>query len=189
VKYGALTKTDAFALECVLSHYAGKPCRLLEIGVHGGDTARGIRDFMAAQGSVLEYWGMDNGSHPDHLTLKPFPEANFINGDSAESFHLVPDKLDVVLVDGCHCFNHVVLDTLHYGERVVPGGLLLFHDITPLAQQTMRDPHGPDIPEFHNSVLEAHRRMGFPFDNWTEQAFAFDGEAKWGGMAVYQKLA
>jgi hypothetical protein len=109
-------------------------------------------------------------------------------GDSAEVFHKIPYGLDVALIDGCHCVNHVILDTIHYGDRVNVGGFMMFHDTAWHIQQTMRDPHGPDIPEFHNSVLKAHTLMGFPFKNWELFAEGADTKAPWGGVTAYRKL-
>lgn len=161
--------------------------RFLEIGTFGGSTAQGIRDWCASVDCALDYWGMDNRAQIH--SESPFPSATFIVGDSAENFHRVPFGFDIILCDACHCFNHVVLDTLHYGERVRVGGFMLFHDTNPAIQHTMKDPHGPSIPEFHNSVLLAHRIMRFPFPNWELFKEVFDEGAKFGGVQAYRKTS
>jgi hypothetical protein len=170
-----------------LYHSSAKTGRVkfLEVGTFGGDTANGILDWCNKNSVALDYCGIDSRAqiHSDN----PIPGSNFIVGDSAEVFHLVPNGLDVVLVDACHCINHVILDTLHYGARVRPGGFLLFHDTSREVQQTMKDPHGPDIPEFHNSVNAAHKLMGFPTQEWKLWHDVYEPGAPWGGMRMYQK--
>lgn len=188
---GSQNPEDVEVLESVLKLYAGKPCRFLEIGVLTGQTARGIKQFCDENGIALEYWGIDPVSPETHnQPREPFPGAHFVQGDSAEVFHLVPKELDVVLSDGCHCVNHVILETVHYGGRVNPNGFMLFHDTSPAIQQAMRDPHGPDIPEFYNSVLAAHAVIGFPQTGnwpWRHRKESRGRGRVWGGMTAYQK--
>lgn len=180
---------DVEVLEWALGHYKGQPCRFLEIGVLNGQTARGIKQFCDENKIELEYWGIDPVS-PEKwgCPREPFPGANFIQGDSAESFHLAEGPFEVALIDGCHCVNHVILDTIHYGAKVAYGGYLLFHDTNPEIQNTMRDPHGPDIWQFHNSVLEALTMIRFPTELWH---YAKDSDhvegRKWGGMTCFRK--
>lgn len=161
--------------------------KFLEVGTFGGSTAQGVRDYCVSEDVGLEYWGIDNRAQIH--SESPFPEAHFVVGDSAESFHLIPDGFSIVLLDGCHCINHVILDTLHYGKKVRVGGLLLFHDTNKECQQTMRDPHGPDIPEFHNSVLAAHALMGFPSKEWAFWDESEEQGAPFGGIRAYRKIA
>lgn len=188
---GSQNPEDVEILESVLKLYAGQTCRFVEIGVLTGQTARGIKQFCDENGVALEYWGIDPVS-PEHYhqPREPFPGAHFIQGDSAESFHLVPPRVDVVLCDGCHCINHVILETIHYGSRVVSGGSMLFHDTNSLIQQKMRDPHGPDIPQFYNSVLAAHQLLRFPFSPWRlVSSTIMRLDRNWGGMTAYSKVA
>jgi hypothetical protein len=187
MSYGAQQPKDVEVLEKVMSYYHGKPMKFLEIGIHVGSTARGIKEYCDRHEISLDYWGIDPVI-PD--PNPPFPGAHFVCGASDESFHLVPLGLDVVLVDGCHCVNHVILDTVHYGFRVLNGGFMLFHDVNPSIQQTMKDPHGPNILEFYNSVLLAHQLIGFPFASWGWRLIfqEWDESAPWGGMAAYRKI-
>lgn len=180
-------KDAALILKLIEHFHQWKQTRIkfLEIGTFGGDTARGVWDRCWSHNIELEYWGIDNRSQIH--SEAPFPGANFVVGDSAEVFHLIPFDFDAVLVDGCHCINHAILDTLHYGARVKSGGYMLFHDTSPEIQQTMKDPHGPNIPEFHNSVLAAHKLLGFPFSNWARWAEDYEPGATFGGMKIYVK--
>lgn len=185
--YGSLTKADIGVLERVLECYRNRPMRLLEIGVHTGTTSRGIRDYCAANAITLEYWGLDNGTQNDGNP--PFEGAHMVLGDSAESANLVPDEFDVVIEDGCHCFNHVILDTVLYGEKVRHGGFILHHDIAPHVQQKMPDPHGPKTPRFHNSVNDALSAIHWPWEPWILFYMDWEIESQWGGMMAHRKGA
>lgn len=185
MNYGALTLVDVSVLEEVLSKYRNRPLRFLEIGVHTGATARGIRDYCEANGISLEYWGIDLGVQWDGQI--PFVGANMVKGDSAEVADSVPSVFDVVLSDGCHCANHVIIEVALYGEKVAYGGFLLHHDIAPHVQQTMKDPHGPNTPRFHNSVNEALEMIHFPWHPWIEYIRRFDPDSKWGGMVAWRR--
>lgn len=191
--YTSQTKIDAEIIEEVLAMAANENDHItvLEIGTYNGDTSREIKRWCDERAVVLEFWGVEAGWHPDLAGKSKiptaFPGANMVFGDSAEVFHRIPFGFDVVLIDGCHCVNHVILDTIHYGDRVVPGGFMMFHDTAPHIQQTMRDPHGPEIPEFYNSVNKAHLLMGFPNKNWEINKWGYDPTAAWGGIIAYRK--
>jgi hypothetical protein len=187
MSYGALNPKDVEVLEYALSR-VGTHIKFLEIGVHTGTTARGVRDYANANCFSIEYWGID--PHPPDPN-PPFPMANFVQGFSEEVFHLIPDGFNVVLIDGCHCINHVMLDVLHYAPRVVKGGFLLFHDICPKTQHTYvnsQNMHGPDIPQFKNAVLDALALLKFPYYPWVLAKSQWDDDLPWGGMAAYRKL-
>lgn len=193
MSYTSQTKVDAEIIESVLAVATADNdfIRFLEIGTYRGDTSREIKRWCDEHGKKLEFWGIDAALHPDFTSgdpVKPpipFEGANMIYGDSAEVFHLIPKGLDVALIDGCHCINHVILDTIHCDFWMNKGGFMIFHDTAPHIQQTMRDPHGPDILDFYNSVNLAHIMMRFPFSDWKLFREGFDPNGKWGGIKVY----
>lgn len=171
-RYGAILQEDVEGLEMALSELifpktlCGDTIRVCEIGMHDGNTARGIQNFIQGAGRKLTYWGID----PDPGTSRPryIPEgATVIVGDSAEVFNQVPDGMDLIWVDGCHCFNHVVIETLHYSRKVRPGGFLCFHDTNPSGQGKGYQYHGPNIPEFGIDVNHALEAIKFPWSPWT----------------------
>lgn len=187
--YGALTWDDIRVLEDVLRCYKGRdrPLRFLEIGVHTGTTSRGIKHYCDKHQIQLEWYGLDNGTQNDGVP--PFPGAKMVVGDSVECAHLLPDVIDVVFVDGNHSFNHVVLDTLLYGEKVPVGGCIIHHDCAPHVQQTMKDPHGPPTPRFHNSVLAALNAIGFfASQEWAFFSGGYDPKEKYGGMLAHTRI-
>ncbi len=176
--YGAIVREDVEVLEASLwsvidrwsslakARFPGDmpTVNVLEIGMHDGGTAKGLEHYLRGHGCGLNYIGID----PDDGTTRPryVPEGGkVIVGDSAEVFGQVPDGLDLVWVDGCHCINHVILDTLHYSRKVRPGGFMLFHDINPAGQGVAdRQPHGPDASEFRLAIDAAHKEIGFPYE-------------------------
>lgn len=188
MSYGHLTLVDITVLEmCMGQAVRNNNLRVLEIGFHTGMTARGIRDWCAERNVTLEYWGVDNGVL-HHAIEAPFEGANFVRGDSAEVFHLVPGNLDLILVDGAHSRNHVILDTYNYYSKVRPGGFMLYHDTSPEIQHTMREAYGPDIPEFYNAVNEALEMIRWPFRGWALWRNEYEKGNPTGGMSAYRRV-
>ena len=183
-----LTVIDAGILELVLLELIPSGVvRFIEIGMNSGETARGIKEYVEERGATLKYCGIDSGllGKPQ----SPFMGALVLEGDSAEVSPSAPDEVDAVFVDGCHSFNHVILDTFHYAPRVRAGGFLIYHDTAPHIQQTMREATGPDHPLFYNSVNAALLALRLREDNrWRLFTEGFDAESKIGGMTVFQKL-
>lgn len=186
--YGAILMEDAGVLEACLEKLCspGAVVRICEIGAHDGGTALGIKRFVEAHGATLEYWGIE----PDKDRVWfAWPGANLINEDSATAWTKIPDNLDLVWVDGCHCFNHVVLDTLHFSPKVRNFGFLCFHDINPQIQGVgEKQPCGPaDVPEFNVFVNGALQAIRFPWGAWEifRESYPLD---VWGcGTRAYRK--
>jgi predicted O-methyltransferase YrrM len=66
----------------------------------------------------------------------------FIREQSMEAVRKVPNKsLDFVYIDAMHEFDSVMLDLLHWGDKVRPGGMIAGHDYSP--------------PAWHNGVMLA----------------------------------
>lgn len=110
-----------------------------------------------------------------------------MNYGALKVFHLVP-TFDVVFVDGAHTRNDVILDTVNYAPKVVPGGFILFHDTSPEIQHTMREAYGPDIPQFYNAVNEALELMRWPWEGWRLTEDRHEPGAGYGGMRAYWRI-
>lgn len=199
-RYGAILDEDVEVLEACMkkigeSRMIGPgggsyaPIRICEIGMHDGATAKGIESFWKQRlYFTLEYYGID----PDDGTKRPryTPQgATVIVGDSCEVFNQVPDGLDLLWVDGCHCFNHVVLDTLHYAPKVRVGGFICFHDVNPKGQGTEHQYHGPDIPEFGLAVNQALTAIQFPWTGWQLFMERIPTEVQNCGTRAYRRIA
>lgn len=164
-RFGSILEEDAQVIEATLEHLSGqKRVRWLEVGMFAGGTGRGVRDFLARKGIELEWWGIDAGYITEPIS--PFPGANIIKGRSEEVYPLVTGLFDGIFIDGCHCRNHIILDTMNYGPKVRVGGFLLFHDCGKDSQGKDKQPCGPDLPEFYIQTLEGMKMMGFPTPSW-----------------------
>lgn len=171
-QYGAILNEDVEVLEeCLFTvmaeSRADHKIKVCEIGMHDGGTAKGIERYIREMDGRLDYFGID----PDPGKTRPryIPEGGtVIIGDSAEVFDQVPNDLDILWVDGCHCRNHVVLDTFNYEGKVRHGGFMLFHDVNPKGQNEVEHQyHGPNTKEFGLAVVEALKMIRFPWNPWT----------------------
>lgn len=195
LNYGALTPRDSATMDWLLEQFtpiatARVPptAYIIETGVHMGGTARGFLQWANKHNIDLVYFGVEAGAICQPTV--PFEGANLIIGDSVEVYEQIPKLVpgfDLVFLDACHCLNHVMLETILYSRFVRPGGFLVFHDTAPHIQQTMKDPHGPNTPAFHNSVNLALDTIGFPWMPWALVADHYDQESKIGGMRAYRK--
>jgi len=194
--YGLLTGTDIAVLENALKLIVQEQptgARILEIGVCHGGTAKGLKGFFDAAGVPLDYTGMDN--QRDKPVEVPFEGARILLGESSEIYDQVSGEFDLVIIDGCHCVNHVMLDFLHYGALVKRGGFVMFHDINPLAQGKLDyQGHGPkDRADFGTATRAALQKLGLPLeesacnDRWACLEVKWDHE-NWGGTAIFQKM-
>lgn len=189
------TVRDKFTLIRFMNEAArGEKLRFLEIGVFFGGTARGVKEWCDSFGVKLEYFGCDDFSHPNFVVPLnafegnfPIAGATFKFGASWNVFHLFPDDMDIVFVDGNHSGNAVILDTVLYAPKVRPGGFMIFHDTAPHIQQTMPEQNAPNHPWWSNSVNAAHALIGWPWKGWTLVSDTYDADASFGGCRVYQK--
>lgn len=189
--FTSLTAVDRQTLLSVLEDSSGKlSLRFLEIGVFFGSTAKGVKQWCDARAIHLEYFGCDDFSHPNcnHQMPKGWPFYEVIIGASWDVFHLFPNDMDIVFVDGNHSGNAVILDTALYAPKVRLGGFMIFHDTAPHIQQTMPEQNAPNHPWWSNSVNAAHELIGWPWKGWKLVADKYDPDAKFGGMRVFQKL-
>lgn len=189
--YGAIVNEDVEVLErCLqmrmLPVEPHDTIRVCEIGAHDGNTGLGIKRFLETLGFELQYWGIE----PDPHRIKFIWEgATLIVGDSSEVFHQVPGDLDLVWVDGCHCFNHVALDTLHYAPKVRVGGFICYHDINPLGEGAEHQYHGPVIPEFGLATNQALKALRFPWPEWELFMECFPADIHNCGTRAYRRIA
>ena len=168
-RYGMMFECDCDVIDAclaeILKHKPGGTVRVCEIGAYEFHTGRGMKKFIEAHGGNIEYWGIEPGKL---VPLKEaFPGAHIINERSDWCFHLVPDDLDLVLVDGDHSRNYVILDTMNFYRKVVPSGFMLFHDTNPGTQLQGYEYEGPPhIPEFGIATRAAWDLMHWPWAPW-----------------------
>jgi hypothetical protein len=161
----------------------------VEIGIHDGRTSRDLIRCIDEETHGFVYYGIDPGlklawTH-DHF--------RYLNYRSHEAFRVFePKEVHWVFVDGCHCAACVARDAILYGNLLVVGGLLLFHDASPGTQgldtqdyELMRGYHdevkakgGIDVRRFLDQGLLAGFEMVEP---------AFDQGR--GGIEVYRRIS
>lgn len=187
-EFGAITRVDATVMNHVLEDlkFNFDHINMLEIGMYDGGTGRGVKNFCINNGLNFNYWAVDSGAICE--PKPPFPEANLVIGDSAYVYHQIPYNFNLILIDGCHCINHVILDTVHYSSHAVVNGFMVFHDTSPLAQSIDQQPcfeKGQHI-DFHTSVNEALAMIHWPWEGWTLTKDEWEPENPLGGMRSYK---
>jgi len=108
--------------------------RIGELGVARGDTANRIVEFLKAiKVQDLRYWGIDTLDFLDTAPNFQFDEMTFIKADRSGLSQL-PEQLDALFVDACHCSECVYQDSITGSAVVRSGGFMLFHDTSLTAQ-------------------------------------------------------
>jgi hypothetical protein len=102
---------------------------VLELGVRGGSSTVALLAGLEERGGML--WSVDvepasAAVFPDHAQWR------FVLADSRDERSVIdaglPDELDVVFIDTIHTYEQVRDELAVWGDRVVPGGMILFHD-------------------------------------------------------------
>jgi hypothetical protein len=192
--YSGITNLDARNIEETLlktyNHFKTK-LRIIEIGVCAGCTARGMKNFLDKKQIPFEYFGIDNGR--DGNIQLPFPEATLILGDSAKVYYKVPGQFHFVFIDGCHCILHTMLDFLLYGDKLLIGGFVVFHDTSPLVQGLDPYQDGTDSPQISDFAIACKKGIELlKFENrndWEKIIDTYDYTDKLrGGVTIYKKI-
>jgi predicted O-methyltransferase YrrM len=111
-----------------------QPRIMVEIGVNEGLTAQAVLRHVA---SIEHYYGVDVDAAyqfeiPAQRSERPTEPGRLVKHDPR--FHLVmrgdlmPDKADVVFIDGDHGKRAVLADSIWAASIVTPGGLIIWHD-------------------------------------------------------------
>lgn len=102
---------------------------VLELGVRGGSSTVALLAGLEERGGML--WSVD----VDPASAAVFPDHAqwcFVLADSRDEGPVVeaglPDELDVLFIDTIHTYEQVRDELAVWGDRVVDGGLILFHD-------------------------------------------------------------
>lgn len=187
MNYGAITTVDAKVMDDILDTWQNEPIRVLEIGVWNGQTARGIKERCNKNGCVVDYWGID--AKPFDGPIPPWID-HYILSSSEDAVDLVQVNFHFIFVDGCHCFNHVVLDAVNYGPKVIHGGIIAFHDTAPQVQGVQRNEwvHGSeDKVRYRTHVVKALKSIGWPNAEWQLLLLDCDPLSNIGGMMAFRK--
>lgn len=217
IKYGLISETDGRTLEktidliCDEMDYATNPTpiRVTEIGLYNCETAIGIEKYITEKWiRTSEIIGVDN--EKDKL-IHPPQWMRFIRGNSNEVYNQIPDNSqNLIFVDGCHCFAHVVSDFFCYAPKVKVGGYFAFHDTGRHIKEFKDFQHGDKAnPDAYISVrkaliaiglLQQERLIGVEYEepiivneysqgtNWELIFDEADPTDEAGGICVFKKL-
>lgn len=102
---------------------------VLELGVRGGSSTVALLAGLEERGGVLWSVDIDPASaaiFADHAQWR------FVLADSRDERPVVdaglPSELDVLFIDTLHTYEQVRDELAVWGDRVAPGGVILFHD-------------------------------------------------------------
>lgn len=181
MKWGLISKLDSEVLmktiDLICQEFPGQEINTCCIGIFDGDTDRSIYEYVTGKGygsaSINPSMGtMRNNNYKcnhtaidnekDKLIKLPFPECKFIRGNSNEVYNQIPDNSqNLIFVDGCHCFAHVVSDFFCYAPKVKVGGYLAFHDTGTHIKEFKDFQHGDKSnPDAYISVRKALDKIG-----------------------------
>lgn len=184
-------KTMDATLEMVCRTFPEGIINTFEIGVHAGNTSRGIHNFLTNKGRLNFHTGIDNGH--DLPITEPFPGCNIIIGNSIEVYNRIEDNSQHFgFIDGNHSYPMTMADHLVYSPKIRKGGYLSFHDtgrqIKPKTDwQGMGSREDPDM---YISCRKAIEKLGLHVDgaNWNLIFDDYDPNFHTGGIMVFQKL-
>jgi hypothetical protein len=102
---------------------------VLELGVRGGNSTVALLAGLEERGGTL--WSVDIDP-ASAAVFAGHAQWRFILADSRDESAVVgagvPDELDVLFVDTDHTYEQVRDELAIWGDKVVDGGLILFHD-------------------------------------------------------------
>ena len=207
IQYGLISETDARTLEKTIDLLDGvfddMVFNVLEVGVYGGDTAKGLKQYIESGGHETWITGIDNKRDNEDIR---FNYDDLIIGNSNEVYNKLPDESQhLIFIDGCHCFAHVVSDFFCYAPKVKNGGFIAFHDtgkhIKPFKDFQHGDKSNPDAYisvrkgleavglSGRNSIIDAKTLQVYLLNHeWGLTFDEADPTDEAGGVCVFKKL-
>jgi hypothetical protein len=117
-----------------LNQFPNQHLNFLEVGIASGTTGLTIIDELLG-GRSFTYYAVDTCEHT--LPLQPvYKKMNFIKGISFDEniVSQIPDNLNWIFIDGCHCEHCVYRDAISYIPKLKNNGIIAFHDACPAFQ-------------------------------------------------------
>lgn len=124
-----------------------------EIGIGHGDTMLAADDVLCQAGVPYRVTGVDvarYGGHaiqpskmggrfqgviaPEQVHGMPWKSINVCLTGSAEFLSRVQHRPAFVFIDACHCYECPKREFLEVEKRILPGGIVIFHDTDPWCQ-------------------------------------------------------
>lgn len=117
-------------LSKLLDKFCQKPSVVIEIGVHHADTTTYLLDNC----QITHLYGIDPYINRDEAyertknKLSKYDNCTLLRKTSNEAINLVPDKVDLVFIDGSHVYDDVLADLNNYVPKVKSNGIISGHD-------------------------------------------------------------
>jgi len=198
IQYGLISKVDAACLEKTIDLICNEfrdahPIRMLEIGVYGGETGNGVRQYAQSRWREVVLTGIDNNKDGEEVI---YFYNKLIIGNSNEVYNQLEDESQhLILVDANHSFPYVISDWFCYTPKVKKGGYICLHDTAPQAQgrDWQRVGSEEDL-DMYISTRKALRAIGFTrlldehFTGFKCVFDEFDPNDRCGGICVFKKL-
>lgn len=164
--------------------------RFLEIGVFSAGTLYGVYDRADELGCPVHCEGVDMPHWKP--SLAPL-EYVFHAEDSMDAWRNIHTEFNLLMVDGCHCVNHSMMDFLNYSPFVVVGGYCVFHDTatdhTGTQGQWPQDHSYAGKPPSVLGVREGLAKMGLLQGHRTDWALVREiAETDIMGMCIFKKV-
>lgn len=184
-------RTIEKTLSLICNEFADSVISVCELGVHQGNTSRGMRSYLNSLGREISHTGIDN--QRDFKMGAPFPESRFIIGNTIEVYNQVEnDSQHFLFIDACHNYPMTMADFLVYSDKIKEGGYVAFHDtgaqIKPMTDfQGMGDMDDPDMWIACRKAVNTLGLLNNKFEGWTLIFDEYDENFHTGGIVVVQK--
>lgn len=205
--FGLITDTDSNVLmktiDMIVSNSNEESFCVTEVGVYGGATGRGIKNYLESSGYECILTGIDNNKDGEPIRYMSAYN-NFIFGNSTEVYNRIPDgSQHFVFIDGDHSFIGVIADFFAYAPKVKVGGLMAFHDTGSHIKEFKDFQHGDrENPDAYISVRKALLTLGLLNEYSVSNIVRYKGMGGWqlafceadptdeaGGISVFQKIS
>lgn len=195
-QYGYIRNVEASLIESIVDRIKARfgEVNFLEIGVFGGETAKGIVRKCQAIGVPVKAAGVD---FPEWKPVPaPVPDYAFYACDSMDAWRDIKGKFNFLFIDGCHCVNHSMCDFLNYSPFLVVGGYCLFHDTATHKGRATQDAFSADHsyagkPDSTLGVRDGLKKVGILQGHRTDWKFVEEVTSDNGlmGMCLFEKLS
>ena len=196
IKYGLISKIDSECIEAtlnyIMSDFPNEYINVTEVGCYGGDTGKGICEYIFSKKRIPIITGIDNNRDGEENRFK---YDKLIIGNSSEVYNQIENNSQhFILIDGGHTFPQVVADFYSFQSKVKVGSYLCFHDtgkhIDPLSGwQGVGDKNDSDM--CLGGVRKALEKIGLLYNarfNWRLIFDESDVTDSAGGVCIFKKI-
>lgn len=181
-------------LELVCNGFPEGIINTLEIGVHRGETSRGIHAVLSEDKNRINFHTAIDNEHDLPIEC-PFPGCNLILGTSIHvSDHIKDESQHFIFCDANHSLFFTTADFLIYRNKVRIGGFFAFHDTSPHIKDFKDFQYVGDKGNPYNYIRcrEAVDLLGLlqgKFPGWILVFDEYDKTQETGGMVVVKRIA